>query len=82
MRWNNDERLQRQVPEIDLILGGHDHEYGIRARKSQSGKDKMPLIIKSGSDFQSYSVIQVFLSENGLGVVLSLRVGLSVISAL
>jgi len=69
MRWNNDERLQRQVPEIDLILGGHDHEYGIRARKSQSGKDKMPLIIKSGSDFQSYSVIQVFLSENGLADV-------------
>jgi len=69
MRWNNDERLQRQVPEIDLILGGHDHEYGIRARRSQSGRDKMPLIIKSGSDFQSFSVIQVFLSESGLADV-------------
>lgn len=69
MRWVNDERLQRQVPEIDLILGGHDHEYGIRPRRSQSGKDKMPLIIKSGSDFQSFSVIQVFLSESGLADV-------------
>lgn len=69
MRWNNDVRLQRQVPEIDLILGGHDHDYGIKARKSQNGRDKMPLIIKSGSDFRSYSVIQVFLSECGLADV-------------
>merc|ERR1712159_167444 len=69
MRWNNDERLQRQVPEIDLILGGHDHDYGIKPRKSQNGRDKMPLIIKSGSDFRTYSVIQVFLSESGLADV-------------
>jgi len=69
MRWNNDERLQRQVPEIDLILGGHDHEYGIKPRKSSNGRDKMPLIIKSGSDFKTYSVIQVYLSESGLADV-------------
>ena len=62
MRWNNDERLQRQVPEIDLILGGHDHDYAIKPRKSSNGRDKMPFIIKSGSDFRTYSVIQVFLS--------------------
>ena len=29
----------------------------------------MPLIIKSGSDFRTYSVIQVFLSESGLADV-------------
>ena len=27
MRWHNDRRLAREVPEIDLILGGHDHDY-------------------------------------------------------
>ena len=57
------------MPEIDLILGGHDHDYGIKPRKSQNGRDKMPLIIKSGSDFRTYSVIQVFLSESGLADV-------------
>ena len=29
----------------------------------------MPLIIKSGSDFRTYSVIQVYLSESGLADV-------------
>jgi len=28
MRWNNDRNLAEQVPEIDLFLGGHDHDYG------------------------------------------------------
>lgn len=28
MRWNNDRALAVQVPEIDLFLGGHDHDYG------------------------------------------------------
>ena len=27
MRWHNDRRLAREVPEINLILGGHDHDY-------------------------------------------------------
>ena len=27
MRWPNDRRLAREVPEIQLILGGHDHDY-------------------------------------------------------
>ena len=27
MRWHNDRRLAREVPEIHLILGGHDHDY-------------------------------------------------------
>ena len=28
MRWPNDIRLAEQVEEIDLFLGGHDHDYG------------------------------------------------------
>merc|ERR1712226_1290186 len=31
MKWCNDERLQKLVPEIDLILGGHDNEMEVRA---------------------------------------------------
>ena len=27
MRWPNDERLAAEVDEIDLFLGGHDHDY-------------------------------------------------------
>lgn len=27
MRLPNDELLCREVPEIDLVLGGHDHNY-------------------------------------------------------
>ena len=27
MRLPNDKKLAEQVPEIDLILGGHDHHY-------------------------------------------------------
>lgn len=30
MRWYNDENLAEKVPEIDLIIGGHDHEYEIK----------------------------------------------------
>lgn len=27
MRWKNDEILAKSVDEIDLFLGGHDHDY-------------------------------------------------------
>ena len=27
MRWPNDTRLAREAPEIDLVLGGHDHDF-------------------------------------------------------
>jgi 5'-nucleotidase len=29
MREPNDKKLAENVPEIDLILGGHDHHYEI-----------------------------------------------------
>jgi len=29
MRWHNDTILAEKVPEIDLFLGGHDHDYGM-----------------------------------------------------
>ena len=30
MRWPNDIRLAKNVSEIDLILGGHDHEFTVK----------------------------------------------------
>jgi hypothetical protein len=33
MLWNNDEKLVRKVPEVDLVLGGHNHDYGIKKVK-------------------------------------------------
>ena len=30
MRWRNDETLAKKVPEVDLFLGGHDHDYDIK----------------------------------------------------
>ena len=30
MRWPNDIRLAELVPDVDLILGGHDHGYGVK----------------------------------------------------
>lgn len=50
MRMPNDEILAVQVPEIDIILGGHDHDYNV---KNLDGK----FILKSGSDFREFSLI-------------------------
>ena len=30
MRWNNDVKIAQKVPEIDIVLGGHDHDFEIR----------------------------------------------------
>ncbi len=30
MRWPDDEELAEKVQEIDLILGGHDHDYTVK----------------------------------------------------
>ncbi|XP_049879932.1 mannosylglucosyl-3-phosphoglycerate phosphatase isoform X2 [Pectinophora gossypiella] len=50
MRTRNDERLAAACPDIDLILGGHDHVYEV---KEVAGK----LIVKSGTDFRQFSCI-------------------------
>ena len=30
MRWPNDERLAQEVDGIDLVLGGHDHDFNYK----------------------------------------------------
>jgi len=50
MRWPNDIRLAENVEEIDLILGGHDHDFGYREVNGR-------MVIKSGTDFRNYALI-------------------------
>lgn len=52
MRWPNDRKLAQMVPEIDLILGGHDHDYGVEQIDGR-------FIIKSGCDFMNFSKIDL-----------------------
>lgn len=52
MRWNNDTLLAENVPEIDLFLGGHDHDYG-------ASKINDRWVIKSGTDFREFSLIEM-----------------------
>ncbi|KFG31536.1 5'-nucleotidase, C-terminal domain-containing protein [Toxoplasma gondii p89] len=62
MRWNNDEKLAREVDGIDLILGGHDHSYVTKLVNGTA-------VIKSGSDFREFSAItltpKLHLREQG-----------------
>ncbi|KAF5400840.1 Trifunctional nucleotide phosphoesterase protein YfkN [Paragonimus heterotremus] len=61
MRWANDLRLAREVPEIDLILGGHDRNSGFQTVKSVDGTDRW--VIKSGSDFRQLSWVHLIINR-------------------
>uniref|UniRef100_UPI00398EC83B mannosylglucosyl-3-phosphoglycerate phosphatase-like isoform X1 n=1 Tax=Pristiophorus japonicus TaxID=55135 RepID=UPI00398EC83B len=52
MKWCNDIRLARNADGLDLILGGHDHDYGTKVVNGT-------LIVKSGSDFRSLTKIDI-----------------------
>lgn len=56
-RRPNDIRLADSVPEIDLILGGHDHDYDIIERPNCH-------IVKSGTDFREFSKITLKVNPN------------------
>ncbi|XP_078531267.1 mannosylglucosyl-3-phosphoglycerate phosphatase-like isoform X1 [Lissotriton helveticus] len=52
MKWDNDFRLAQNCQGVDLVLGGHDHEYGVK-------KVKNTWIVKSGSDFKNLTEIKI-----------------------
>mmetsp|Transcript_4169 Transcript_4169/g.14975 ORF Transcript_4169/g.14975 Transcript_4169/m.14975 type:complete len:625 (-) Transcript_4169:591-2465(-) len=60
MRLPNDMLLADTVPEIDLVLAGHDHDYLV-ARSEVTNT----LVVKSGTDFREFSEISLTLSERG-----------------
>ncbi|KAL7752114.1 hypothetical protein RI367_002644 [Sorochytrium milnesiophthora] len=51
MRMPEDQQVARRCPGVDLILGGHDHGYAYVPGE--------PAIVKSGSDFESFSIVHV-----------------------
>ncbi len=53
----NDIKLAEAVPEIDLILGGHDHLI-IHEKFNNSA------IVKSGNNFRNFSIISVFKKDH------------------
>lgn len=62
MRWPNDIRLAEEAENIDLILGGHDHEYGL---KEVNGR----YVLKSGTDFRNLSKVLLEWPTSGPGEV-------------
>eukprot|EP01063_Lacrimia_lanifica_P000621 TRINITY_DN10325_c0_g1_i1.p1 TRINITY_DN10325_c0_g1~~TRINITY_DN10325_c0_g1_i1.p1 ORF type:complete len:896 (+),score=307.61 TRINITY_DN10325_c0_g1_i1:125-2812(+) len=52
MQLENDELLAEKVPDIDLILGGHDHIYAHHVINDTH-------VVKSGSDFKQFSMVKV-----------------------
>ena len=56
MRWNNDTILAENVPEIDIFLGGHDHDYVVEKISDR-------WVIKSGTDFREFSFIELNLDK-------------------
>ncbi|MBF0170167.1 MAG: metallophosphoesterase, partial [Nitrospinae bacterium] len=51
LSWAEDRRLAEEVPEIDLILGGHDHDKGtVTAGRT--------VIVKSGADWKWVGVVR------------------------
>lgn len=57
MRTHRDELLARAVPELDLILGGHDHH-------TVNYEHHDTLLKKSGTDFREFTIINLSLLEN------------------
>merc|ERR1712029_42108 len=57
MRWKNDEILAKSVDEIDLFLGGHDHDYFVVEINEK-------FILKSGTDFREFSTIDLDVNLN------------------
>jgi len=56
MREPSDRRLAREVPEIDMIFGGHDHTYLVE-------KVNATWIVKSGTDFRELTHIRMNIGK-------------------
>lgn len=54
MRVPNDELLAREVPEVDVILGGHDHHYDVKPVGPHN-----TYVLKSGTDFRDVTVLRL-----------------------
>eukprot|EP00299_Pterocystis_sp_00344_P009867 c4287_g1_i1.p1 GENE.c4287_g1_i1~~c4287_g1_i1.p1 ORF type:complete len:549 (-),score=128.24 c4287_g1_i1:15-1661(-) len=62
MREHNDYALAEAVPEIDVVLGGHDHHYVVKSIPHTDGRSS--LVVKSGTDFRELSLVEVRIADN------------------
>lgn len=62
MRTPNDKNLAQNCPNIDLILGGHDHVFEIFTVNDIT-------IVKSGTDFRQFSRITIDKKRNQAGKI-------------
>jgi 5'-nucleotidase len=53
MRLHHDVKLAQQVLGIDIILGGHDHDYIVESHNGIS-------VVKAGTDFSQFSNITMY----------------------
>jgi len=60
MRVPNDEKLAAEVPEVDIILGGHDHHYDV----GPSGPHGT-YVLKSGTDFRDITAVRLEFQDGG-----------------
>jgi len=54
MRGPNDERLASEVPEVNLILGGHDHHYDVKPVGPYG-----TWVLKSGTNFRDITALKL-----------------------
>ena len=55
----SDEKLIEEVPEINLVLGGHEHCYFIK-------RNQRNMVVKSGSNFECFNEIILEFSEEAV----------------
>mmetsp|Transcript_54477 Transcript_54477/g.129851 ORF Transcript_54477/g.129851 Transcript_54477/m.129851 type:complete len:585 (+) Transcript_54477:108-1862(+) len=60
MRVPNDEKLAAEVPEVDIILGGHDHHYDVKPCGPHG-----TYVLKSGTDFRDITAVRLEFQEGG-----------------
>ncbi|KIJ67333.1 hypothetical protein HYDPIDRAFT_84404 [Hydnomerulius pinastri MD-312] len=72
MRHEEDFRLAKSCHQVDLILGGHDHDIAVHGANLTMINDSFEgniKVIKSGTDFRSYSDIKMSVSRKGGKVI-------------
>ncbi|CDJ61498.1 nucleotidase, putative [Eimeria maxima] len=76
MRAPNDQRLAEMAPDIDIILGGHDHDYyGLQVIEPTADNPVLSSqhtaccsggtpVVKSGTDFHDFTAIAIFPGDS------------------
>ncbi|KAL1682766.1 Metallo-dependent phosphatase-like protein [Schizophyllum commune] len=66
MRMEEDMAVASRCPGVDLILGGHDHEYmlyGSQYTVHEGNSEGNIRIVKSGTDFREFSSVKLHLKR-------------------